>query len=349
MTNNKGILIKNVYYMLTYAFKELRQNHYEQIAGESFENIHDLFAEILCKGIAYLLKQGLHREYIAVSEQLPTLRGKLDLQGTIRQQVARRQRLACVHDELSENNLFNQIIKAAVELLLNHSDVNGRRKHTLRRLMLFFDGVESVAPADIPWSRLRYDRNSRTYQMLHGLCYFLLKSQLLTTEEGQVKMAQFSDEHMNLLFQRFVLEYYRRHHKDFNACAKQIKWDLESSDSLSSAMLPVMQSDITLSLGERTLIIDTKYYSRILQSNFEKVTLRSPHIYQIHSYVTNEDRNHTGRVDGLLLYALTEEGAVPFSARTHDGNILMAHTLNLNVDFVEIKRQLEDLVRYAVE
>jgi 5-methylcytosine-specific restriction enzyme subunit McrC len=110
-----------------------------------------------------------------------------------------------------------------------------------------------------------------------------------------------------------------------------------------------MQSDITLSLGERTLIIDTKYYSRILQSNFEKVTLRSPHIYQIHSYVTNEDRNHTGRVDGLLLYALTEEGVVPFSARTHDGNILMAQTLNLNVDFVEIKRQLEELVRYAVE
>ena len=57
MIIDKGIPIKNVYYMLTYAFKELKRNNYEQIAGENFEDIHDLFAEILSLGIAYLLKQ----------------------------------------------------------------------------------------------------------------------------------------------------------------------------------------------------------------------------------------------------------------------------------------------------
>ena len=64
MIIDKGIPIKNVYYMLTYAFKELNRNNYEQIAGEDFEDIHDLFAEILSLGIAYLLKQGLHRQYV---------------------------------------------------------------------------------------------------------------------------------------------------------------------------------------------------------------------------------------------------------------------------------------------
>ena len=62
MTIDRTIPIKNIYYMLTYAFKELRHNNYEYIAGESFENIYDLFAEIISKGIAYLLKQGLHKE-----------------------------------------------------------------------------------------------------------------------------------------------------------------------------------------------------------------------------------------------------------------------------------------------
>ena len=47
MIVDKGIPIKNVYYMLTYAFKELRHNNYEKIAGEMFEDIQDLFAEIL--------------------------------------------------------------------------------------------------------------------------------------------------------------------------------------------------------------------------------------------------------------------------------------------------------------
>ena len=51
MTIDKGIFIRNIYYMLTYAFQELKQNNYEEIAGEEFEEIHDLFAEILLRSI----------------------------------------------------------------------------------------------------------------------------------------------------------------------------------------------------------------------------------------------------------------------------------------------------------
>lgn len=77
MIIDKGIPIKNVYYMLTYAFKELKHNNYEHITGEEFKDIHDLFAEILSLGIACLLKQGLHRQYIVQEDDLQTLRGKL--------------------------------------------------------------------------------------------------------------------------------------------------------------------------------------------------------------------------------------------------------------------------------
>lgn len=37
MTIDKGIFIRNIYYMLTYAFQELKQNNYEEIAGEEFD------------------------------------------------------------------------------------------------------------------------------------------------------------------------------------------------------------------------------------------------------------------------------------------------------------------------
>ena len=45
-------------FALTYAFRELKQNNYEEIAGEDFDNIQQLFAEILIKGISCQLKQG---------------------------------------------------------------------------------------------------------------------------------------------------------------------------------------------------------------------------------------------------------------------------------------------------
>lgn len=52
MTEDKGILIKNIFYMLAYAFQELKSNSYEYVGAENFERIHDLFAEILYRGMS---------------------------------------------------------------------------------------------------------------------------------------------------------------------------------------------------------------------------------------------------------------------------------------------------------
>ena len=84
MTNDKGIFIKNIYYMLAYAFQVLRQKNYDNVAAEDFDNVQDLFAAILAKGVSQQLKQGLYREYITKNEDLSILRGKLDIYGTIK-------------------------------------------------------------------------------------------------------------------------------------------------------------------------------------------------------------------------------------------------------------------------
>lgn len=93
MTNDKGILIRNIYHMLTYAFADLKRKHYEDISREEFEHIYDMFAEILHRGMSMQIKQGLYRAYIDKRENLHTLRGKLNLQGTIKIAIADRLRL----------------------------------------------------------------------------------------------------------------------------------------------------------------------------------------------------------------------------------------------------------------
>lgn len=64
MTKDKNIFIKNIYYMLSYAFTTLKESVYDDIQKESFDNINNLFADILFKGIGLQLKQGLYKEYI---------------------------------------------------------------------------------------------------------------------------------------------------------------------------------------------------------------------------------------------------------------------------------------------
>ena len=107
-TKDKSIFIKNVYYMLAYAFRALKMDEYDDLAGEDFEHMHDLFAAILAKGIARQVKQGLYREYLGRTEDLATVRGKIELQGTLLNRIARSRRITCEFDELSENNVHNQ-------------------------------------------------------------------------------------------------------------------------------------------------------------------------------------------------------------------------------------------------
>ena len=122
--------------MLSYAFTTLNQGGYEDVATEEFENMHNLFAAILAKGISRQLKQGLYREYLNRKEDVAVVRGKIDMPGTIQKRLVRKRELTCVYDELSENNLLNQILKTTVMLLLRHTRVDQEYKSDLKKEML---------------------------------------------------------------------------------------------------------------------------------------------------------------------------------------------------------------------
>jgi len=344
MTEDKGILIRNIYYMLAYAFQELRQNNYAEIEGEKFDDIYDLFAEILVRGISYQLKQGLYREYVAQNESMQTIKGKINIYGTIANRVRNNQQIVCDYDELSENNLYNQILLTTITTLVRHSDVKKAKKSKLKQLMIFFQNVQPVDIHTIRWNALRFDRNNRNYRMLLYLCYFIISEWLITTEDGKYKMREFSDDHMCRLFEKFVLEYYKKHHPELKAEAKQIDWNIVKEQSTIN-ILPIMQTDILLNIGERTLIIDTKYYAQSMQKRFDKTTIHSNNFFQILAYVNQYDRDHQGNVDGMLLYAKTQEDIVPDGQmKQRDGNTIYFKTLDLNSDFDTIKKRLDSFV-----
>ena len=338
-----NILVNNIYYMLTYAFQVLNQLDYDQISPESFENVQDLFAAILAKGIAQQLKQGLHREYINITENLPVLRGKLDFSGTMKNRVQNIKKLTCEYDELSENNIFNQILKTTVNLLMKEKSVREDSKIALKKEMLFFSNVDEIEPARIRWDMLRFHRNNQSYRMLLSICQFVLEGLLLTTEKGEVKLAQFLDEQrMCRLYEKFILEFYRKEVPEVKASASKIEWQLDDG---VSTLLPTMQSDIMLKRENKTLIIDAKYYSHATQEQFGKHTLHSNNVYQIFSYVMNEDVGNTGKVAGMLLYAKTDEEIFPDTDVVIMNHKISAKTLDLNCDFKAISAQLKNIAK----
>lgn len=341
MIEDKGIRIKNIYYMLTYAFRALLMNNFEEIAGEDFDHIHDLFAAILAEGVSTQLKQGLYRQYIGKQENIPVLRGKLALAGTLKNRMARQQVLACEFDELSEDNVYNQILKVAMTILARQPAIKSENKARLHKLLFFFKNISDIDPSTIQWATLPIFRGNQNYRMLINIAFFVLTDMLLTTEKGQYKLIAFSDNQMNLLYERFILEYYKKHHPYLKPKASQIHWLLDEG---SPTHLPIMQTDTTLEYAGETLIIDAKYYGETMQRSFDKPTYHSANLYQVFSYVKNLDKDQSGKVSGLLLYAKTSESVTPDADLVISGNRISVKTLDLNQPFNGIKKELDACV-----
>lgn len=343
------IKIQNIYYMLAYAFQELREDGYAQVATEEFDHFADLCAAILAKGIAKQIKRGLGREYIRHSDPLHSPRGKINVSASLKQLTVIHKQLVCEFDEYTENTYMNQILKSTALLLIRSGDVRVEQKRALKKIMPYFNAVDTINPKAISWSHLRYHRNNATYKMLMNICYLIIDGLLLTTQDGPRKLAAYlDDQRMNRLYEKFVLEYFRRHYPHFGAAASHVDWHVDDG---VATFLPAMKTDITLQYNGKTLIIDTKYYGRTMQTNsmYDTRTMHSHNMYQIFTYVKNKDTTQSGKVSGLLLYAKTDEEIVPDNDYKISGNRISVKTLDLNTDFTAIKKQLnafvEDLMR----
>lgn len=337
------IPIQNVYYMLSYAFQVLNEQGYKNIATEQFNNTAELMAAILAKGIAVQIKRGLGKEYISQTEPLSALRGKIDIAESIKTQTMLKKQMICTYDEFSVNGTMNRIIKSTVGLLLR-SDISKARKKELRKLMVYFGDVEPIDLYTVNWN-IQYNRNNQTYRLLISICYLVVKGLLQTNSDGSTRLMEFVDEQrMCRLYEKFILEYYRKEYPEITANTSQIPWQLDDG---IGAMLPVMQTDIMLTYKEKVLIIDAKYYTHTTQSQFDTHTLHSGNLYQIFTYVKNKEIELAAQpheVSGMLLYAKTDEAVLPNNSYMMSGNKISVKTLDLDCDFSDIANQLNKIV-----
>ena len=334
------IPVKNVYYMLSYAFQALQEKGYRDMAVEQFDNVAELFAAVLIRGIGVQVKRGLGRQYIRRRTASAAVRGRIDISASVKGMTMLKKQLVCSFDEYSVDHKLNQIIKSTAELL-RRADISSRRKRQLGKLMVYFDGVQSVDLRRMDWN-IRYDRNNQTYRLLIGICYLTVNGLLYTQEDGTVRLMEYLDgQYMHKLYERFILEYYRREHPDIAVSASQIPWALDDGESVG---LPQMQSDITLSRGDKVLIVDAKYYAAAAQRHYDALTVRSAHLYQIFTYVKNTDalfRERSHSVSGMLLYAKTDEERQPEGDYLMSGNRISVRMLDLGLAFPAIAAQLD--------
>lgn len=347
MINVETEVIKNFYYMLSYAYKSLEKEGFNNLVNEEFDNIYDLFAAILNLAVPHLLKQGLYKKYKNLDDDLSTLKGKIDVQKSISLIVQNKRKLNCEFDELTVDNELNQIIKATVKILIFAKEVKSSNKKGLKRSLLFFNEISELDLSSINWGRIQYNRNNQTYKLIINLCYMVIQKYIALNESGTQLMNNFVDEQtMDKLYEKFLIKYIMKHYPQYKVRSKEIKWLIEGEENAGIDFLPKMQSDILISHKSKHLVIDAKYYGDVLQTHHrtDQEKVRSNHLYQIYSYVKNLDVYKNGEVSGALFYALIKDQQVPKLDYIIEGNKISVRTIDLNKPFYHITKQINSFI-----
>lgn len=337
----ESIFIKNIYYMLAFAYQVPEGKDFTEIGAEEFKHIYDLYARILERGMVSQVKRGLYKEYQEKEEATGVLRGRIEMNASIQKQMIKNRKMLCRFDSFTEDCEVNRILKSTGAFLITREEVKKENKEALKRVLLRFSEVKSIAWREISWDKVRLYRNNSSYEMLLYLCRCVMERALFTEEKGEKKGKDYWEEqNLPKLFEKFVLGYYKQKFSEYKPASKRIRWDTESE----SGYLPNMQTDVKMVYKGRSLIIDTKFYKNVMQKYYEKETIHSANLYQIYSYVKNEDKENKKNIAGVLLYAKTIEGKDLEEEYLIGGSKIGIMTIDLGVDFWKIEKRLNEIV-----
>lgn len=289
------------------------------------------------------------RYYIEENNEVSTLKGKINISDSVKHQTFTKGSMICQFDDFSKDIILNQIVKTTINILIKSPQLDTGLKNKLLKIRLHFGDIKEIRLSKGLFTSLRYNRNNYHYRMLINISALIYEG-LLTNEDGEeFTFSDFiRDRQMANLYERFVLNFYKKHLDGlkYNVHAPKLKWNLDEEISVEElALLPEMRTDIVVEnkVNNSELIIDTKYYAQtLISSNWTDVEkVRTGHLYQIFAYISNS--RFPGDIKGMLLYP-TIEKEIDANFAILGGKGISIRTVNLDAEWIDIYNRLLSLV-----
>lgn len=329
--------------MLCYAWDKLDYLDRNKVGVLEERDVLNLISRIFVKEVEFLLKKGLYREYNAFEEDTSILRGKINFNESLSLMVNKKNKLMCNFEELDYNITLNKILKTTVINLLKVKSLTEENRKQLKKVLSYFSTIDTIYLEERVFKDIRYNPSNKAYGFIINLCK-LIKDNLLMDENGDgAKFYNFLEDErkMAYLFENFVRNFYKKELKPSKVYRENIIWNLKG-DGIN--YLPLMQTDISIELPHKKIIIDTKYYKAALNTNLGKEKLHSNNLYQLFAYLKNnekkslKDRNS----EGILLYPkVNKDLDLKYEMENH---LIKVCTVNLNMKWQNIEERLLKII-----
>jgi 5-methylcytosine-specific restriction enzyme subunit McrC len=292
--NQNQEAVRNLLYMLEYT-NQLSVKQYS-LASLSQQDL-DWF-EILTRLFAINLleewQRGAFRNYQSVSDTLPVLKGKWNLNEQFRR-PERKHLFSVTFDEFTADNQLNRALRYVVERLYQLTR-NFHNRQMLHELQQWMEEVTLFSKVNIEDLRLiPITRLNQSYEPLLNLARLFLENESIQLSSGNFQTFAFALD-MSKLFEEFVISFIDRHRHEILPTALQNCELLSQSVGAvrylakTSNQLPVFQLKPDLVMRQKDgfpLIIDTKY--KRLKEGDRKLGVSQADFYQMYAYAQRYD------------------------------------------------------------
>lgn len=278
-------------------------------AADNMAHTASSLLEILIANFADKLlvevRRGLPRRYIQQEDDLPALRGRLDVSRQFSRNAVRPDRLSCQFDELTPDTPLLRIMASAVPFLNQHARSQENRRK-LSELRHWLNEIPQLPITRLPWKDVRISRANQRWGELLRLAELLLRRNWQSVDRSAGAALGITLLFpMNDLFEKYIAALMRRaltphgvrvlELGGYRKCLGQ--WiegqPLEGDAGHAFATKP----DIRLMRGNDLLaVIDTKW-KKMVSPMHRTQGLRQADVYQMMAYA----RLYDG-ADVVLLY-----------------------------------------------
>lgn len=267
-----------------------------------------------------LVHKGLTKKYLRNQDQIKALKGKLVFSDHIRKNLVHKERFFKEHTIYSSDNIYNQIIKLALEVICKLNCATHLKDRALG-LNLFFYSISSVrAINDKTFDMLVLSRNTKKYKEAISIARLIILnySPDIKSDSENLLAILFN---MNDLWEEFIYrQLLKTKDEGFEVLPQRRKKFWGNKE---------IKPDIVIKKGEETFIIDTKW--KVL----DQASPSDDDLKQIYAY-----NLYWKSYSSILLYLKTQSSPDGTYGKYHQG-IDKEHGCTLSfIDLIDENRNL---------
>jgi 5-methylcytosine-specific restriction enzyme subunit McrC len=232
-------------------------------------NLLEIYFELYLKKVESLVRKGLIKQYRKQTKNTKSLKGKLEFEGNIRQNIVHKERFYTTHQVYDSNHFLHQILHKALTIVSQFTK-GTRLQDTTNRVLLNFPEVDTKTITQRQLNTIILNRKSTSYKSALDLARLIILNYSPDISNGKEKMLSLLFD-MNQLWEEYVL-------KQLQKVCEGTSIEVSGQESKSFWGANSLRPDIVLRKGTQTYIIDTKW-KRPQKSSASVSDLRQMYTY----------------------------------------------------------------------